>query len=353
MIRAMFCGIILSGLSVASVAAADPAAPLPAVSGADFSAKPVALANGVRGELVTFESRSPTDWGPAMRGDTGPSVHLNGQYFRPAGRTGRVAAVVMTPGSGNLGTHHLAAASALVAKGLAVLLIDPFRGRGITDTIADQGRLTWPASAYDVLAAVKYLRTRADVDPARIGALGGSRGGTAVMMAAAAPFSDAILGKGNGLRAVVAGYPWCGTQFRSARLAEGASLLVLQGDRDDWVSVQQCQDAVHAMIVAGQDARMHLVAGAGHAFDRADVPAPTHIPDAVTSTIFPTVYMDDAGVYFDLATGEPNPALRPEDFTSYAVSGGFVRKGVTIGSRPGDADRFVKDMTDFLVAALG
>lgn len=53
------------------------------------------------------------------------------------------------------------------------------------------------------------------------------------MMAAARPFSDTILGQVKGLRAVVAGYPWCGTQFRSARLSEGTSLLVLQGDRDD------------------------------------------------------------------------------------------------------------------------
>jgi len=348
----MIKAAVLATILLATPATASPAAPLPAVSSADFAATPTVLANGARGELVTFESRSPADWGPAMHGDAGPAVRLNAQFFRPAAKKGRVAAVIMTPGSGNLGTHHLAEASALVSKGLAVLLIDPFRGRGITDTIADQGRLTWPASAYDVLAAARYLRTRADVDPARIGALGGSRGGTAVMMAAAAPFSDAILGKGKGLRAVVAGYPWCGTQFRSARLAEGTSLLLLQGDRDDWVSVQQCQDAIHAMIVAGQDATMRIVAGAGHAFDRADVPSPTRIPDAVTSTIFPTVYMDDAGVYFDLATGQPNPALRPEDFTGYAVSGGFLRKGVTIGSRPGDADRFVKDMTDFLVAAL-
>src|SRR3546814_15436353 len=69
------------------------------------------------------------------------------------------------------------------------------------------------------------------------------------MMAAAAPFAEAVLGPGKGLRAVVAGYPWCGTQFQSARLSGGAALLVLQGDRDDWVSLQQCQDAVHAMIV--------------------------------------------------------------------------------------------------------
>lgn len=350
MIRTALFGVALSALS-AMPSAAAPAAPLPAISSSEFAMTPARLANGAQGEIVTFESRSPADWAPAMQGELGASVRLNAQYFRPPGMTGRVPVTILVPGSGNLGPHHLAEASALVSKGIAVLLIDPFHARGISDTIADQGRLTWAASAYDVLAAVRYLRTRADVDQARIGALGTSRGGTAVMMAAARPFSDAILGKGAGLRAVVAGYPWCGTQFHRAQLAEGTSLLILQGDRDDWVSVQQCQDAVHAMAVAGQDAAMRIVAGAAHAFDRADVP-PTHIPGAVTSTIFPTVYMDDAGVYFDLATGQPDPALRPQDFTDYAVSGGFIRTGVTIGSRPGDAERFMNPMTAFLAEHL-
>lgn len=339
-------------MMLATPHAPSAAAPLPAVSSADFARTSTILANGIRGEIVSFESHSPTDWGPAMRGEIGPAIQLNAQLFLPEGRSRRQPAVIMVPGSGNLGTHHLAEASALTSKGLAVLLIDPFRARGISDTIADQGRLTWPASAYDVLAAVKYLRTRRDIDAARIGALGTSRGGTAVMMAAAKPFSEAILGKGKGLRTVMAGYPWCGTQFRSARLVDGASLLVLQGDRDDWVSVQQCQDAVHAMIVAGQDASMRIVAGAAHAFDRTDVP-PTHIPEAVTSTTFPTVYMDDEGVYYDLRSGKPDPALRPGDFTAYAVSGGFLRKGVTIGSRSGDARIFIGEMSEFFAEKLG
>jgi len=351
MIRTAIVGISLLALAAAPIVAAVPTAPLPTVSSGDFAAQAVTLANGVQGEILTFESRSPTDWAPILRGDVGAPVTINAQLFRPAGKTGKIAAVIMVPGSANLGTHHLAEASELVSRGLVVLLIDPFKGRGISDTVADQGRLTWAASAYDVLAATRYLRTRRDIAPARIGALGGSRGGTAVMMAAARPLSDAVLGKGKGLRAVVAGYPWCGTQFRSARLSAGTSLLILQGDRDDWVSVQQCQDAAHAMIVAGENASMQIVAGAAHAFDRSDVP-PTRIPEAVTSTIFPTVYMDDKGIYYDLRTGEPNPAVTPKDFTDYAVSGGFVRKGVTIGSRPGDAEIFVNEMSDFLARAL-
>lgn len=348
-------GRLLAATLLASLSAAPGAvaadAPLPSVSSASFASTPLALSNGVKGTIISFESHTPTDWAPAIRGEVGPAVALNAQLFLPARRTGKLPAIILVPGSGNIGTHHLAEAAALNSAGYAVLLVDPFYARGIADTIADQGRLTWVASTYDVLAAVRYLRSRSDIDPARIGALGGSRGGTAVMMAAAAPFTKAVLGSDQGLRAVVAGYPWCGTQFQSARLSGGAALLVLQGDRDDWVSVQQCQDAVHAMTVGGQAASMRIIPGALHAFDRADVP-PTQIPEAVTSTIFPTIYMTDAGVYFDPRTGQADPALTVKDFTGYAAKAGFGRKGVTIGSRPGDADTFMGEMVAFFEKEL-
>ncbi|MFX8727581.1 dienelactone hydrolase family protein, partial [Acinetobacter baumannii] len=86
------------------------------------------------------------------------------------------------------------------------------------------------------------------------------------------------------------------------RLADGASLLIMSGDRDNWVSFQQCQDAAHAMDVAKQDVVMELFPGALHAFDRAGVPR-TEIPAAVTSTIYPTIYMDDQGTFYNMRTG--------------------------------------------------
>ena len=332
---------------MATVASAE----LPRANAAGFASTAVVLPGGTRGAIVKVPTRNPVDYGPAIRGDLGTEVLLNAQLFSPSATGGRAPAVVIVPGSGGIGPHHLEQASALVAAGFAVLVLDPFHARGIGDTIADQGRLTWAASAYDVLAALAYLRSRHDIDADRIGAVGSSRGGTAVMMAIAAPFSDAITGRGRGLRAAVAGYPWCGTQFRSARLTERAALLLMQGDRDDWVSVQQCQDAVHALSVAGGDATMKIFAGGLHALDRTGVP-PTRIETAVTSTIYPTVYMDDAGRYFGLRSGEVDPSLKASDFIENSVAGGFLRKGVTIGTTGTQAVDYVNEMVEFLRSRL-
>lgn len=349
-LHSLVAGIVLM-MSVRVDATSEPRPVLPSVDAAAFATQPLVLADGTRGELVAFSSASPVDYAPLLRGEIGAAVRLNGQLFRPAGAARPLPAVIMVPGSGGLGSHHVAQAAALTRIGIAVLLIDPFRGRGIIDTVADQGQLSWAASAYDVIAATRFLRGQRGIDASRIGAAGSSRGGTAVMMAAMRPLSDVLLGPKHGLRAVVAGYPWCGAQFRSARLARGAHLLLLSGDHDDWVSVQQCQSAVHALTAAGDTAGIMIFPGASHAFDRADVPQ-MRLPQAVTSTTYPTVYMNDEGQYFDLRSGVVDPALTAGDFVRASVEGGFVRRGVTIGSKGTQAADYVAELVAFFRARL-
>ena len=250
-----------------------------------------------------------------------------------------------------MGPHHLEQAAALTNQGIAVLLIDPFHGRGIGSTVQDQGRLSWAASTYDVIAAVGFLRRYPKVDPARIGAVGSSRGGTAVMMAMSAQISDAFLGPSQGIKAGLAGYPWCGIQFWSSRLSRGAKLLLLSGDKDDWVSVQQCQDAVHSLAQSGGDAQIMLFPGAHHAFDRSGVP-PTTIADAPTSTSFPTIYLNDQGTYVDPRSGRPDKKLTAADFQRHASEAGFMHRGVTVGSIGAQANEYVTELTRFMAEHL-
>ncbi len=331
----------------AGKAVAPAAAPVAHIDSAQFAKEPFVLSNGVKGLLVTIPTHNPVDYAPLIAGDLGKPVSITGQLFIPAHGSVKFPAVIENPGSGNLGPHHLAHAAALTSVGIAVLVIDPFFARSIDNTMVDQfGQITWASSAYDILAATQFLRSRSDIDGQRIGATGGSRGGTAVLMAATAPLSDAVLGAGKGLRAVVAGYPWCGTQFQSAKLSKGVALLTLSGDKDDWVSFLQCQDATHAMQVAGQNAVIKLFPGARHSFDRADTP-PTAIPQAVTSTIYPTVYMDNKGIYYNMRTGALDPTLTPQSFLDYSIKGGFLHRGVTIGSEGTQASEFEQEMVNF------
>ena len=339
--------LALLAMSVVGLGAANAAPPLPSLDAAIFAKQPARLDNGITGEIVTFTSHSPKEWAELLGGRPGATVGLTAQIFRPSAARKKSPAIILVPGSGGLAPHHLRQADALTGAGFVVMLIDPFEGRGLGGTVADQSRLSWPASTYDVAAAFRYLVTRRDIDPEAIGAVGSSRGGTAVLMAAMEPISRSLLGADHHLRAVVAGYPWCGVQFRDARLTAGTALLAMSGDHDNWVSLQQCQGAVQALSNRGQNARLMIFPGALHAFDRVGVP-PTEIPGAPTSTTYPTVFMDDEGRYFDLRHDVVDPRLTSDDFNRAAIEGGFVHTSVTVGTQGDEADQYVEEMVRFL-----
>jgi len=118
---------------------------------------------------------------------TSDGLTLRGWYIPSQNR----AAVIVTHGVAGNRVGHLDQAAALAGRGFGVLLLD-LRAHGHSDgsTITFGGE--------DIRAAAAYLQTRSDVDPERIGAMGLSLGGSAVLQAAAR--SDAI-------RAVVADGP--------------------------------------------------------------------------------------------------------------------------------------------------
>ena len=117
-----------------------------------------------------------------------PGVTLAGTLTRPFG-DGPFPAVVLISGSGpqdrdeTLFGHKpfLVIADALTRRGIAVLRYDDRGHGGSTGNFA---AATTADFANDALAAVRYLRSRADIDPARIGLIGHSEGGIVAPMAA-------------------------------------------------------------------------------------------------------------------------------------------------------------------------
>jgi dienelactone hydrolase len=138
----------------------------------------------------------------------------------------------------------------LTNAGIASFVLDPFGARGIGSTVANQTQFSFAASAYDVLAAWKVLSSRSEVDGRRIGAQGHSRGGSAVLSAATRRFADAVVGAGNGLRSVLAAYPWSGHQFLDPGVGD-TEVRILMGDRDEWCSPMQVQGHAQAIRLTG------------------------------------------------------------------------------------------------------
>src|SRR5882757_2835599 len=183
-----------------------------------FRDQDIVFAHGSKGQNLDIPSANPLNYFDVVSNAAGPStLTIDGKLFLPSTdkrqRGGKFPLVMVVPGSLGVASSHLAHAETLTGDGFAAFVLDSFGARDVTSTVANQTQFSFASSAYDVLAAWKVLAAHPQIDAARIGAQGHSRGGAAVMTAAARRFADAVVGRGAGLSSVLAAYPWSGHQF--------------------------------------------------------------------------------------------------------------------------------------------
>lgn len=312
-----------------------------------FAERQIVLANGVIGTAMKVPSARPFTYEDIIAGRHGQAVTLDAKLFLPPG-TPRFPVVVIVPGSGGVNAQQIRHAQHLTSAGIGALLLDPFGGRGIANTIADQGQMSFAESAYDVLAAAKVLAALPEIEPSRIGAIGYSRGGHAVALAAEAPVASAVLGPGNHLAAVMPAYPWCGYQFRKPQPGLTA-VRFLVGANDDWVSPIQCQAQAGAMMQGSERVSIRLFANAVHGFDQEGRPVQT-LPDAMKALDAPIAYMDDKGVFWDVYVDQKVPGANDAYWQRAAVP--FMSRGAKVGSTGDQPQQFSADMVSFFTRWL-
>jgi len=163
----------------------------------------------------------------------------------------------------------------------------------------------FPAAVEDVKCAVRFLRAGAaqyGIDPQRIGIVGASAGGHLAMLAAVAEETAGLEGSGgwegvsSRVQAVVSFYGWSDFPAGSEAIARNGSgapaflgglfrdlpetyrraspiayvsagdppLLLLHGDRDRMVPLDQSERMLQAYRQAGLPAELVIVQGAGH-----------------------------------------------------------------------------------------
>lgn len=320
-----------------------------------FRDQDIAFAGGSKGQNVSIPSANPLNYFHVIsQSGELPRLAIDGKLFLPSAdhrkRDGRLPLVMVVPGSLGVAPPHLAHAEALVDDGFAAFVLDSFGAREVTSTVANQTQFSFASSAHDVLAAWKVLAARPEIDPARIGAQGHSRGGSAVMTAAARRFADPVVGAGQGLKAVLAAYPWSGHQFLDPGVG-ATEIRVVMGDADEWCSPMQVQGHCQAIRLAGGTATMRLVGGAQHSFDRGT--EIVNVPDASVSPAAPTVYLDDTGAFIHPLGERGDSKLTDRDLMIYALKAGYGRKGARIGSRDGESELFKADMLAFWRRTLG
>jgi dienelactone hydrolase len=329
--------------------------PREAIDPARFRDQTVSFGELGAGRNIDIPSASPLNYHQVISSPADmPRVTIDGKLFLPASdnraNSGKLPLVMIVPGSLGVAPSHVSHAEALTRAGFATFVLDSFGARGITSTVANQTQFSFAASAYDVLAAWKILAGLPEIDAARIGAQGHSRGGSAVLTAATRRFADAVVGPGSGLNGVLAAYPWSGHQFCDP--GTGATTIrVMMGDADEWCSPMQVQGHCQAIRISGGNVTMRLVAGAHHSFDRG-TPI-TDIAEASVSPAAPTAYIADDGAFIH-PTGEVADAnINDRDLMVYALKSGYGRRGAKIGSRAGESELFRADMLAFWKRLFG
>lgn len=315
-----------------------------------FRERAIRFANGSTGRALEIRSANPRNYHQLVSAPAEmPPVTIDGQLFLPPGRSGPVALVIVVPGSLSVAPSHLAHAEAFSELGFASFVLDPFGGRGVTSTVANQTQFSFAASACDVMVAVRTLAGLPEIDARRIGLQGHSRGGSAVLSAVMRRLNAGIWRDDLRVRSVLAAYPWCGHQPLDPD-AGGSEVRVLIGDQDDWVSPQQAQGFVQALRLRGAAASIRIFAGAEHSFDRLE---PVHaIPEASVSPAAPTAYLADDGAFIHPATGVADATLTDRDLAIYALKAGYGQKGATIGTTGDQATLFRDDVTAFFARTL-
>jgi len=255
LVRAAGVGGLLLAVAAAAVvaAAAEPAMSPVSVPSLDRGAGAVAL-------------RMPGFWSPATATGPAPAIVLlhgcGGVYDRqghPAARYREMAARL-----NRLGIHALVADS-LTPRGERELCTQRIGSRQVT---MQQRRR-------DVLGALQWLAAQPGVDPARIGVLGWSNGGSSVLAATNLRHPEVARASVRPALAV-AYYPGCATESERGYEAV-APLLLLVGAADDWTPAAPCEAL--ARSATGRAVEIEVYAGAYHGFDgtaplrhRADVP---------------------------------------------------------------------------------
>lgn len=246
-----------------------------------FALSAVATVAGAQ-ETVNFAS---------LDGKTNLTAHLS----RPEGDAPRPALVLMHGCSGLLNARgqilpiYRAWMRALVVQGYAVLTVDSASSRGFGQTCSPSpDRITmWRNRPKDAYAALQYLQAQPFVQADRIGLMGWSQGGGAVLLS----INDKSIGRpadlAHDFKAAISFYPGaCSerlqskpyTQVEPESWSTQVPLLVLSGEADTWTPFPPCEAFIAGAKARGNPVEMKSYPSAVHAFDAPNLPR-RELPD--------------------------------------------------------------------------
>jgi dienelactone hydrolase len=226
-------------------------------------------------ELVHFPSFE--DNGPGRSSTT-----LDGYLYRSAGE-GRHPAAIFLHGCGGLfmrwsgaidpGEHDWA--DELTRRGYVALMVDSFgpRNEGETCSAGARNPELYRKRPRDAYGALLFLQAQPFVRPDRVGVIGWSQGGGAVLFAIATQSLSrpAQLPAGD-FAAAVAFYPTSCNPQQQPAWSSVVPILVLVGSEDVGNPPVPCKELLDGAAARGANVEMQIYPGAYHHFDWPNLP---------------------------------------------------------------------------------
>jgi dienelactone hydrolase len=196
-----------------------------------------------------------------VSGSRAPVQGLPASLAVPSG-AGPFPAVIVLHGCGGRSGAQQVWAERLNHWGYAAVVLDSFAPRGVSSVCdpANQARVTAQDRAGDVLSAAVWLRTRPEIDGARIGVIGFSHGGATAAWVTQRRYDRLFPGL---LKASVDYYGVC----RFPETQGGVPLLALAGEADDWGYPALSCRGFAAKLHAGQVFEVYTYPGVVHGFE--------------------------------------------------------------------------------------
>lgn len=211
-------------------------------------------------------------------GAGGFDVKASGELYKLDG-AGPYPAIVVLHGCAGITPQYHVWAQRLNRWGYVAFVVDSLGPRGY-QTVCDSLNVSPLERARDAFAAAAWLRSQPFVDPARIGVLGFSHGGSTALKAVLEPVVRAA--DATPFRAAVAYYPGCARDFPMI----ASDTLIVIGDADTQASVLSCRAFVESAKDAAHAVALKVYPGANHLFDAIGLPRNTAYDPAAADDAF-------------------------------------------------------------------
>ncbi len=265
---------------------------------------------------------------------------IQGKLDFPVNSRERIPAVVLLHGSLGVSGIQEYYAKNLNKQGMATLIVDSFKTRGIKDIVGHQSRITFNTIIQDAYAALAILQNHPKIDPARIGVIGWSKGGYAAHQTGTQIFYSALHDKSQPpFAAHIAIYPWCGEQTTNL-LRTAAPTLFIIASEDRWVGSEACISYSETLRRVGHPVDTRLYKSAGHGFDYPGHYS-TYLPFGINWSDCQYI-VNDFGIV-EAQTGEYIKWTKYGNYLEECTSNGVYLKSDTIAKKAA-----VRDVLQFL-----